>query len=200
MMNDIIEQAISQLIALATFFAFPAIQYILLKRLSRRIGYPKLGYVPSYGFRLAIKNTDRKRRFRDIKYKVFIRKLIPPSDGSSLYTFYDVEVLCREELFLFPNSDQVMLSFQLKGSQEEKISFIVTDKIGNQIQNSVLVNTFDKIICGYSAAIQNFLDFDVQVEKRLVIESSSLIRMWKETQTPPKTFQAFTIDYILSAD
>lgn len=199
-MNEIIEQAISQLIALATFFAFPAVQYILLKRLSRRVGYPKLGYIPKYGFRLAIKNTDKKRRFRDIKYKIFIRKLIPPSDGSSLYTFYDVEILSQEELFLFPNSDQTMLSFQLDGSQEEDVKFIVTDKIGEKVQNAMPVRTFDKIICDYSATIQNFLDFDIQVEKRLVMESSSLIQMWKETQPPPKTFQAFAIDYVLDAD
>lgn len=198
-MNELTEQVVGQVIALATFFAFPAIQYILLKRSSRRIGYPKLGYVPSYGFRLVIKNTDRKRRFRDIKYKVFIRKLIPPSDGSSLYTFHDVEVLFREELFLFSNSDQVMLSFQLKGSQEEDISLIVTDKIGNQLQEAISIKSFDKIICDYSAAIQNFLNFDIQVEKRLVIESASLIKMWKEIQTPPKNFQMFAIDYVLDA-
>ena len=197
-MNELTEQVIGQLIALATFFAFPALQYILLKRLSRRVGYPKLGYVPSYGFRLAIKNTDRKRRFRDIKYKVFIRKLIPPSDGSSLYTFHDVEVLCREELFLFPNSDQVMLSFQLK-ALEEDISLIVTDKVGNQLQDAVSIKSFDKIICDYSAAIQNFLDFDIQVEKRVVIESGSLIKMWEEIQTPPKNFRTFGIDYVLDA-
>ncbi|MBD2057800.1 hypothetical protein H6F88_17535 [Oculatella sp. FACHB-28] len=198
-MSEILGQVVSQLIALITFFAFPAIQYILLKRLSQREGYPKLGYIPGYGFRLVIKNIERKRRFRDIKYKIFIRKLIPPSDGSTVYTFSDQEILSGEELFLFPNSDQTMLCFQLKGRSEDNVTLVLTDKIGKPIQDAISIESFDKIICDYSAAIQNFLNFDIQIEKRVVIESKSLMKFWKETNLPSDKFKSFDLDYVLDA-
>ncbi|NEQ47668.1 MAG: hypothetical protein F6K00_30645 [Leptolyngbya sp. SIOISBB] len=197
-MDNVLEQSVGQFLALITFFAFPAIQYLLLKWSARREGLPRLGYLPEYGFRLVIRNIPRRRFLKDIKYKVFLRKLVPPSKGSTAYTFYDIEILCKEEFFIFPNSDQTMLSFQLNGAEEGNVIFFVTDKLGNKIQDGISKKGFDKIICDYSATIDNFFDFDVKVEKRVVIESSSLIRMWNETRLGCEKFKAFEVDYILN--
>lgn len=196
-MHEILGQSVSQLIALITFFAFPVIQYLLLRWTARRDGLPRLGYLPEYGFRLVIRNIPRKRFLKDIRYKVFLRSIIPPSQGSTANTFYDVDLLCKEEFFAFTNSDQTMLSFQLHGT-ERNISFTVTDKLGNKIQEPIPINSFDKLICDYSAMIDNFFDFDVKVEKRLVIDSSSLERMWKETHLGCESFKPFDIDYVLT--
>ena len=95
-MDKVLEQSVSQFLALITFFAFPAIQYLLLKWAARREGLPRLGYLPEYGFRLVIRNIPRRRFLKDIKYKVFLRSLVPPSRGSTAYTFYDIEILCKE--------------------------------------------------------------------------------------------------------
>lgn len=197
-MDKVFEQSVSQFLALVTFFAFPAIQYLLLKWTARREGLPRLGYLPEYGFRLAIRNIPRRRFFKDVRYKVFIRSLIPPSKGSTVYTFYDIDILCREEVFVFSNSDQTMLSFQLHGTDEENITFVVTDKLGNNVQNEIPIKRFDKLICDYSATVDNFFNFDVKVEKRVVIESSSLARMWNETRLGCDKFKPFEIDYILN--
>ena len=144
-MDKVLEQLVSQILALVTFFAFPAIQYVLLKRIARKEGQPKLGYLPEYGFRLVIQNIPRKRFLRDIKYKVYIRKRIPPSQGPSVYTFYDIDVLSREEFFIFPKTDQTMLSFQLQGAEEDNIVFAVTDKLGKQSQEGVLLGRICKL-------------------------------------------------------
>ncbi|MCC5619357.1 hypothetical protein LC605_30685 [Nostoc sp. CHAB 5836] len=197
-MDKILEQSISQLLALVTFFAFPAIQYLLLKWAARREGLPRLGYLPEYGFRLAIRNIPRRRFLKEIKYKVFLRSLVPPSRGSTAYTFYDTDIVCREEFFVFPNSDLTMLSFQLHGDEEENINFVVTDKLGNKIQNGIPLNKVEKLICDYSATIDNFFNFDIKVEKRVVIEYSSLVKMWNETHLGCETFKAFEVDYILN--
>ena len=197
-MDKVLEQSVSQFLALVTFFAFPAIQYILLKWAARQEGLPRLGYLPEYGFRLVIRNIPRKRFLKDIKYKVFLRNILPPSRGSKAYTFYDIDILSREEFFTFPNSDQTMLSFQLHGIDEQNIDFIVTDKLGNGIQNRIPLKNFEKLICDYSATIDNFFNFDVKVEKRVVIKSSSLVRMWNETNLGCENFKAFEVDYILN--
>ncbi|MBD2303264.1 hypothetical protein [Nostoc sp. FACHB-190] len=197
-MDKILEQSISQLLALITFFAFPAIQYLLLKWTARKEGLPRLGYLPEYGFRLVIRNIPRRRFLKEIKYKVFLRSLVPPSKGSTAYTFYDTDIICKEEIFVFPNSDLTMLSFQLNGSEEEDISFVVTDKLGNKIQNEVSIKNFEKLICDYSATIDNFFSFDIKVEKRVVIESSSLVKMWNETYLGCEKFKPFEVDYILN--
>jgi hypothetical protein len=56
MKGEILKELISQLLALAAFFAFPAIQYLLLKRFARNEGQPELWYLPKYGFRVVIRN------------------------------------------------------------------------------------------------------------------------------------------------
>jgi len=196
-MDKVLEQSVSQFLALITFFAFPAIQYLLLKWAARREGLPRRGYLPEYGFRLVIRNIPRRRFLKDIKYKVFLRSLVPPSKGSTAYTFYDIEILCKEEFFVFPNSDQTMLSFQLHETEED-IAFVVTDKLGNKIQDGIPIKNFEKLICDYSATIDNFFNFDVKVEKRIVIESSSLARMWSETRLGCENFKAFEVDYVLN--
>src|SRR6267378_2193970 len=100
-----------QLVALATFFAFPALQYVFLKWSSRRKGEPELWYLPAYGFRLVIGNIGRKSTFSDIRYRAFIRSVVPAGPGSSVKTWIDERLLEREDFFLFAGGDQVLLTF-----------------------------------------------------------------------------------------
>jgi hypothetical protein len=72
MKGEILKQLISQL-ALAAFFAFPAIQYLLLKRFARNEGQPELWYLPKYSFRLVIRNIPGKRALSDLKYCARLR-------------------------------------------------------------------------------------------------------------------------------
>src|ERR1022692_161893 len=109
----IIKDVPGQLLALAAFFAFPAIQYVLLKIASRRKGRPELWYLPAFGFRLVIRNLPYRRTLTDIRYRTFVRKTVPSSAGSSVRTLNDQQLLSREDMVLFPGTDQVLLSFRL---------------------------------------------------------------------------------------
>jgi len=85
-MNNFLEQLLSQIVALAAFFAFPVIQYILLKIVSKREGNPEHWYLPEYGFRLVIRNKPRKKILKDIKYSIMLIRNTPPSEGCDVST------------------------------------------------------------------------------------------------------------------
>ena len=91
-----------------------------------------------------------------------------------------------------------MFSFQLHGIEEKNITFVVTDKLGNKIQNRIPLKNFEKLICDYSATINNFFNFNVKVKKRIVIQSSSLVKMWNEVHLGCENLKVFEVDYILN--
>src|ERR1700722_14938624 len=110
---EILNQAIGQLIALFAFFAFPATQYVLLKASSRKEGNPGLWYLPDHGFRLVIRNLPRKRILTDIKYRVSVRQVSPASKGSSVASITEKRLVTREDMVLFPGTDQILLELNL---------------------------------------------------------------------------------------
>jgi hypothetical protein len=172
LMDDVLELALGQLLALVTFFAFPAIQYISLKRLASREGEPQLWYLPKYGFRLVIHNISRKRVLSEIKYRAQLRMVIPSSPGSSVATFKDVPLIEREDFFLFPGTDQVLLCFRLEGSPENP-EFVLTDKLGSE-QQRVALSGFDRLLCDYVATVENLFNFDIKVARRIEIKTKTL--------------------------
>src|SRR5947208_1912824 len=108
-MDSIAKEALTQLLALIAFFAYPAIQYMLLKMHSRREGRPEIWYIPAYKhFRLVIRNIPGNKTLSDIKYRVIIRDVVLPHDGCSVTTWPDQVLLEREDFFLFPESDQLL--------------------------------------------------------------------------------------------
>ncbi len=174
------DQLISQILALIGFFAFPAIQYVLLKVISKKEGQPQLWYLPKYGFRLVIHGLSRKRTLRDIKYQVITRKFISSKDVSVI-TFVDNIIHSTESFFLFPKTDQTLLSFRLQ-SKNGKVEFVQTDKLGN-IKQIIPLDSFHRLICDYSANVQNFFNFNIRILRRVEVNSASLLKMHEEIQS-----------------
>ena len=58
---------LGQVAALVTFFAFPALQYGLLKMFARRQGRPQLWFLPRFGFRLVVHNISGRRTLSDLR-------------------------------------------------------------------------------------------------------------------------------------
>ena len=100
------QSLLGQLLALVTFFAFPAVRYVLLRRLARNAGQAELWYLPAYGFRLVMRNLPRKHTLSKIEYRAFLRTVIPASAGASVATFQDETLWERKEFFVFPGTDQ----------------------------------------------------------------------------------------------
>ncbi len=180
-MQQFADKLLSQLLALIAFFAFPVLQYILLRRLSRKEGEPELWYLPKYGFRLVIRNKPRKRTLKDIKYIVSIIKTVPRSEGCSISTADARDIVTGDKLFLMPGYDQILLSFRLEKSVDGGLLFIQTDKFGNEKERIPVAN-FHYLRCDYRATIQNFFNFNVQRGKRVRINSSSLGSIYDSIQ------------------
>jgi len=189
-----IEDIVSLLLALIAFFIFPAIQYVSLKSFSKNEGRPELWYLPKYGFRLVIRNLPRKKTLKDIRYKGFIRRIIPASRGCSVDTFDDEHLFACDDFFLFPGTDQTLLSFNLKGEHDEEVNFVQTDKLGRELRD-IRLKDFDCLICDYSATIQNFFNFNIKLAKRVELKASSLREMWRAIQAND-TEGRFKIDQI----
>ena len=163
--------------ALLTFFAFPAIQYLLLRAFSRKEGQPEPWFLPAYGFRLVLRNIPRKKTLTDIRYRAFVRRMVGSSGGSSVATLDDRRLSAGEDMVLFPGVDQILLSFKLSrdpGDLERgTLEFSNTDKLGGE-QSAIEVRPADRLVYDYSATIQNFFNFDVQIGKRVEVYGSSM--------------------------
>jgi hypothetical protein len=171
------ETFIGQILALLTFFAFPAFQYIVLKRFSRKEGKPELWYLPAYGFRLVIRNIPNKRTLSEIRNRTRIRQVIASSRGSSVATLKDKILIDNEDFFLLPRYDHVLINFKIIGDNENNLKFANTDKIGNTIEEYDF-KEFDQIISDYSANIENLLNFDIKISKRVIFEKEDLLEYW----------------------
>jgi hypothetical protein len=171
---------VGQFAALITFFAFPVIQYSLLKRVSRREGLPELWYLPDYGFRVVIRNLPRKRTLTDVKYRAFVRRLVPPSGGASVATLDDKLLLSRTDFFVFPGVDETILCFRLEAPGDEitAVNLVQTNKLGEPV-GSIPLNEMDRLICDYTATIENYFNFNVRVAKRVELRSETLMEIWR---------------------
>lgn len=175
-MDRILDVAIGQLLGLVAFFALPAVQYFSLKAFAKKEGLPELWYLPRYGFRLVIRNLPGKRALSDIKQRALLRRTIPPSSNVSVATYQDELLVEREDFFLFPGTDQVLVSFKLEGS-DDTLYFVLTDKLGQE-KKRVSFENFDGLICDYVATVENVLNFDVKIAKRAEMKSSTLRSIW----------------------
>jgi len=166
------EFIIGQTVALLTFFGFPALQYVLLRRFARREGRPELWFLPRWGFRLVIHNITGKKKLSDIRYKAILRRRIPAGVGSSVATFEDQTVLEREDFFLFPGTDQVLLSFKVEHGFDGFV-LVQTDKLGNEIKRFSITGEH-QLIVDYTANIENFFNFDIRLARRTQLCGDSL--------------------------
>jgi hypothetical protein len=181
--SQVLELAGGQLLALLAFFGFPAFQYALLKWFSKRDGQPELSYHPSYGFRLAIRNLPQKKTLSQIRYRALLRKDHADPTGSRLRTCVDKELLEREDYFLFPEADQILLNFRLVRSSNKDLQLVQTDLLGQAKEcEGVPLESFDRLVCDYSATIENFLNFDIRIARRVEIRSSSLCSMLENVE------------------
>jgi hypothetical protein len=183
-MIEFLKEFGGQLLALLTFFAFPAIQYALLRRFSRYQGAPQLWFVPAYGFRLVVRNLPGKRTFSDLKTRAILRTVVPAGARASVSTFMDEVLVSKDDFFLFPGTDQTLISFRLERTSRNSVEFIFTDKLGNEKKRFPL-NSVEKLICDYTANLENIFNFDIKMGKRAEITSKSLAEFLSQIEAHP---------------
>ncbi|MFZ5494785.1 MAG: hypothetical protein ACOZE5_05540 [Verrucomicrobiota bacterium] len=195
MWTNIFKEAFTQLLALVAFFAFPAIQYFWLKHFVRKEGQPVLWYLPKYGFRLVISNIPGRKVLSEIKVRTRVRRIVASSAGASAATFMDQILVEQEEMFVFPGSDQVLVSFRLELSPSGKSQFVFTDKLGVSKQ-TFETDSFDKLVCDYVANVENLLNFDIKLGKRVELKTETLKILLTEIQADPDTERSFPVDRV----
>jgi hypothetical protein len=190
----ILEEAVGQLLALIAFFAFPASQYATLKWITRKDGQPELWYVPGFGFRLVVRNIPRRRVLSDIGYRVLLRRVLPASPSASVATLSDRELVAIEGQLVLPGEDFVLYGFTLREGREIGSCYLAEIDAFGREQEPIQLGSEDKLICDYTATIQNFFNFDVQFGKRVEIDGSSFLRICQSTHS--ETERPFAIDRI----
>ena len=178
-MDNILEQFLGQVLALIAFFLFPCIQYVLLKKASHKDGKPELWYLPKYGFRLVIRNMPRDRTLSNIIQETYLRKVVPASPGTSVATYMDTLLLKREDLFLFPGNDQILICFRIEGENIDTLEFVVTDKLGKEKKRYPL-SSFDRLTSNYTANIENIFNFDITLGKQAQLYVSEMKNIWEQ--------------------
>ena len=147
-----------------------------MKFSTRHEGSPELWYLPAYGFRLVIRNLPSKKKLFDIKYHSFLRNVVPSNKGSSVSTYMDFELVKCDNFFLFPGTDQVLISFRLERDSQKNPIFIHTDKLGKELSRRPFQD-FKELISDYMATIDNLFHFDVKISKRVQINTEDLEQM-----------------------
>ena len=199
MTDKFLDVVIKQIVALVTFFAFPALRYVSLKWFTRKHGNPELWYLPKYGFRLVIRNLPSRKTLSEIKYRVLLRRIVPASAGISVATLQDTLLHQRDDFFLFGGTDQILAAFRLERTNtgHAGLMFVLTDKLGQE-QNKVSLAEFERLICDYVANVKNYFNFDIKVERRVEIKSDSLRDMWASIQRDGSE-RGFALDRIRDA-
>jgi hypothetical protein len=196
-MSEFWNEIRAQLLALVTFFAFPIIQYTWLKLLAKKTGEAEIWFLPEYQCcRLVLRNLPHRKILYDIRYRAVLRKIELPTDGASVESYRDMDIQSRDELFLFGEDDQVLVSFRVEGHDENSLELVVTDKFGVE-QSRSPVASVDLLIADYAATIKNIFNFDIRIAKRAEVTRDKLIAIWR-TLSPNSEEQCFYPDRLRS--
>lgn len=118
-------------------------------------------------------STGKEDPFR-LKYRVRVREVMPACEGSSVATLSDTDVLEASDTFLFPGTDQILLSFQLYENDDGDLLIVHTDKLGKKVKEYVVFEDDTKLVVDYEANLENWFNFDVRIAKRVEIDGESL--------------------------
>jgi hypothetical protein len=197
LVSTVLQQALGQVLALLAFFGFPMFQYVLLRRIARQEAKPELWYLPAYGFRLVIRNLPRRKTLTNIHYRAIVRRIVARRPGASVATFDDVPLLEREDFFLFPGTDQILVTFGLaEATQEDAVVLKKLSKLG-EVESEIILHEKDRLICDYSANIENFFNFDVAVARRVEVTGASL-KAFAAATSPGSPERRFPVDRVRS--
>jgi hypothetical protein len=196
-MSEFCSELRTQLIALVMFFAFPIIQYASLKLSAKKAGRAEIWFLPAHRCcRLVLRNLPHKKVLYDIRYRVMLRKIEPPSAGASVESYRDEEILSRDELFLFGEDDQVLVSFRIEGTDQTSLNLVITDKFGEPHKSHHLT-AVDVLIADYAATLKNMFNFDIRIAKRAEVSRETMSTIWR-TLSPSSEEQCFYPDRLRS--
>lgn len=120
----------------------------------RKVGEAKCWFLPHWGcFRLVIRNIRGRHTLHFMKWRVWLRKIIPEQPGSSVKTFVDTDFSAGERIFLPTGQDIPMACFRFDDSGGN-IKLLVTDKLGYVLESHDL-DGYDSIMAEYHVEVRH---------------------------------------------
>jgi len=170
---SLLQGFLGQLLALATFFAFPAFQFLLLRRFARNEGSPQLWRMHDGSYRVVIRNLPGRHTLSQIRYRALARRVVAGAGVAQSPTYLDVLFHDRSDYFLFPGVDQVLLAFRLESllTPDREIAVVSLD---GQERSRLALGSIHVLVCDYEATIENLFNFDFRLAKRVEISLDEL--------------------------
>jgi len=100
------------------------------KRAAATIATAECWWLPAVNtYRFVIRNIPRHANLFGIRYRAWVRRILPPSEGISVATFQDTHLWDGERLLLPGHEDLPVFCFRLQPSGDA-LKLVVTDKMG----------------------------------------------------------------------
>lgn len=124
---ELASSVLSSLTAIAVIYLL----YIMSATHARwRIANAGCWWLPSANaFRFVIRNIPRRTNLSAIRYRAWLRRVVPASSTMSVRTFVDTELVQGERLLLPGRQDHPVICFRME-IVGQSLKFVVTDKMG----------------------------------------------------------------------
>jgi hypothetical protein len=118
---------------MASLCAIVVVYFLYLacgKHAEATIGTAECWWLPTVNtYRFVIRNIPRSANLLGIHYRVWVRRILPPSEGISVATFLDTDLSDGERLLLPGHEDLPVFCFRLQ-PRGDALQLVVTDKMG----------------------------------------------------------------------
>jgi hypothetical protein len=115
-------------------------------------------------FRFVIRNMSGPSNLTGIRFRVWMRTIIPSAEGISVNTFADTEVESGERLLLPKRQDLPLLCFRFE-QVGSAVALLITDKRGAVLRNFSVPSDLNYLMFEYSARTRNWYLFKHEISR-----------------------------------
>lgn len=161
---------VSFMVSFIASLAVVVVVYLVLQRLSSywlqkgEVGETKCWFLPRWNcFRVVVRNIPGNHTLLFIKWRAWLRAVIPAQPGCSVKTFVDTDLDSGERIYLPAGQDLPVACFRFNDNLG-KVELVLTDKLGKPV-NSYALDDIDSIMLEYHAAVRHWFVFKHDVNR-----------------------------------
>ena len=115
-------------------------------------------------FRFVIRNMSGSTNLTDIRFRVWMRTIIPSAEGISVKTLVDAEVESGERLLLPRRQDLPLLCFRFEQA-DSAVALLITDKRGAVLRNFAVPSDLNYLMFEYTARTRHWYLFKHEISR-----------------------------------
>ena len=119
-------------------------------------------------FRFVIRNMPRQANLFGIRYRAWLRRDVPATDGISVGTLMDDDLVQGERLLLPGGQDLPAICFRLEAT-DSGLKFVVTDKMGTPQDSRSIDDEVARLMVEFSAKARTWFLFKHEVSRLYAI-------------------------------